>query len=61
MTLTDAELHLARQWFDAVEDLLPGYLEPEDYRLAHKLFIALGMRPSHRLSDAARQPRQDAP
>lgn len=37
----DNELNLFRQWFDAVEDLNPKYLEPEDRQLAAKVHSLL--------------------
>lgn len=44
VTLTLEELNLARQWFDAVQDFNPEYLEPADYGLAVKIHNELGMR-----------------
>lgn len=44
-----ADLDLARQWFDAVEDLHPAYLEQSDHALALRLYESLGLRPSDRL------------
>lgn len=44
MELTDAELELCRQWFDAVQDLNLGYLDRPDYFLAKKIYHRLGMR-----------------
>ena len=41
---TDAKLDIYRQWFDAVQDLSPEYLEPLDYQLAKQLYEELGMR-----------------
>jgi hypothetical protein len=42
--LTQEELDLTRQWFNAVQDLNPKYLEPADYVLAKRIYEALGMR-----------------
>lgn len=42
--LSKAEADLCRQWFNSVQDLSPGYLEPLDYCLAVRLYAALGMR-----------------
>jgi len=38
-TVDDADLQLIREWFNSVEDLSPGYLEPADYALAERLGI----------------------
>lgn len=37
MQLTDQELNLIRQWFNAVEDLAPEYLEPADRELGKRI------------------------
>lgn len=37
MELTNEELNLARQWFNAVDDLSPKYLEQSDRDLAVKI------------------------
>lgn len=42
--LTDAELELCRQWFDALQDTNGGYLDRADYVLAARLYRVLGMR-----------------
>ena len=42
--LTAEELELVRQWFNAVQDLNPHYLEPPDYGLARKIYQRLGIR-----------------
>jgi hypothetical protein len=42
--LMDSELELCRQWFDAVQDLSPGYLTKPDFQLAAALYDKLGMR-----------------
>lgn len=39
-----AEIELFREWFDAVQDLNPKYLEELDYKLAERLYNHLGMR-----------------
>jgi hypothetical protein len=44
MNLTNEELDLARQWFDAVQDMNPAYLEQKDRDLAQKIYAQLGMR-----------------
>lgn len=48
--LTNEELNLARQWFNAVQDLNPGYLELADYSLAAKIHEALGVRVPNSIS-----------
>ena len=40
----NADANLYRQWFDAVQDTNPGYLEPADYVAAVALYALLGMR-----------------
>lgn len=47
MELEAVDLDLCRQWFDAVQDLSPAYLEQRDYLLAKKLYEALDMRVPH--------------
>lgn len=41
------DMELCRQWFDAVQDLNPRYLERADYALARRLYTRLGMRVPH--------------
>lgn len=41
---TAAEADLLRQWFNAVEDVAPKFLELADYELAIKLARLLGTR-----------------
>ena len=36
-------LNIIRQWFDAVEDLNPGYLQKSDYKLAKEIYEKLGL------------------
>lgn len=38
------EVDLIRQWFNAVQDLNPDYLESNDYVLAVKIHKLLGLR-----------------
>lgn len=54
---TREEIDLFQQWYDAVADTNPAYLEAADHRLAFKLYRLLGMRPSHRLADDAGEER----
>lgn len=49
--LTRNELDLCRQWFDAVLDLSPQYLEAPDFQLAAKIHAALGLRLAHSVRD----------
>ncbi len=42
--LTNEELDLVRQWFDAVADLNPSYLDEADYALALKIYAVLGAK-----------------
>jgi hypothetical protein len=44
--LSKKELNLVRQWFNAVADLNPDYLEEADHVLANKIMRELGMKPS---------------
>lgn len=41
--LDHKEVELARQWFDGMQDLNPGYLIPADGKLAEDLYVALRM------------------
>lgn len=49
--LSPDELHLIRQWFDAVQDAFPKCLERPDYLLARRLYEALEMRVPHSISE----------
>jgi hypothetical protein len=42
MEFTPEELDLLRQWYDAVQDSAPEYLEQRDHMLAIKILTALG-------------------
>lgn len=44
MNFSEEDLELFRQWFNAVEDLNPKYLERKDYLLAKKVLDELGVR-----------------
>ncbi|MFK3922138.1 hypothetical protein [Pseudomonas fulva] len=44
MKLSEEELELVRQWFNAVEDLNPKFLELKDYFLAEKILVELGAK-----------------
>lgn len=48
MELSKQELHLIREWFDALEDTRPDYIDTADYALAKRIYEAAGMRvPGH--------------
>lgn len=42
LTLGADDLHLVRQWFNALQDLNGAYLEPGDYELADRIAAAIG-------------------
>ena len=42
--LTNEDLNLIRQWFNALEDCSPEYLCGEDYELAKRIYVALGVK-----------------
>jgi hypothetical protein len=55
ITLDDADR--LRQWFDAVCDVNPEFLDSDDYRLGLSLYDACGMQPSKKLlADASDAP-----
>lgn len=39
----ERDLNLLRQWFNALEDVSPEYLERSDYELAKRIYAALGI------------------
>lgn len=41
-----SELSLMREWYDAVCDLNPAYLNPADHLLGIRITKAVGLRPS---------------
>jgi len=49
--LSKEDLDLCRQWFNNVQDVNPQYLERADFELAHRIYLALGMRPSNSITD----------
>lgn len=60
ITLDDADR--LRQWFDAICDVNPQFLDSEDYRLGLSLYDACGMRPSDKLQkDATTAPAAAKP
>jgi hypothetical protein len=42
--LSKEEVDVCRQWFDALQDVHGGYLNPLDYTLASKLYQMVGLR-----------------
>ena len=44
LDLTEQDIDRLRQWFDAVQDVSPKYLEPADFDLARRIYERLGMR-----------------
>ncbi len=44
MDLNRDELDLLRQWYNAVQDMAPEYLEARDHELAGKILAALGIK-----------------
>jgi hypothetical protein len=55
--LTNAETHLLRQWFNAVQDLNPSYLESDDYCLVDKIIKSLGLRVPNSISEIIKKTR----
>jgi len=51
VVISNEELELIRQWFDAVQDMNPGYLERQDYELAQAIYTRLGMRVPNSITD----------
>lgn len=51
MDLTTPDLNLMRQWFDAVQDVSPEYLEAKDFALARRLYERLGIRVPNSMKD----------
>jgi len=45
------ELHLAREWFDVVQDISPTYLKRKDYLLAKKIYEKLNFRVPNSIVD----------
>lgn len=52
--LSADDLNLIRQWFDWVQDVLPLYLEAEDYLLAARIYEALDYRGPYPVRDGYR-------
>lgn len=44
MYLNDDELSLLRQWFNALEDVSPAYLEDDDKILAKRIYDEIAKR-----------------
>lgn len=45
------ELHIVREWFDAVQDISPIYLKRKDYLLAKKIYEELKLRVPNSIMD----------
>jgi hypothetical protein len=45
------DLNRMRQWFNAIRDVNPTYLEPRDYQLAERLHQAIGMEVPKGIAD----------
>lgn len=45
LELSRQEVDLLRQWYNAVQDLSPQYLEARDHELAAKILTELGIKP----------------
>lgn len=43
LALSGFDLDMVRQWFNAVQDAAPRYLEQRDYELAARVHQALGL------------------
>ncbi|USN13896.1 hypothetical protein PAPPERLAPAPP_02220 [Brevundimonas phage vB_BpoS-Papperlapapp] len=55
MIFSDEEIDLLRQWFNALEDVTPEFLEEADYDLARRIATRLRTRlPSPRLTPEQR-------
>lgn len=52
-TFSAQEVDLLRQWYDAVVDLNPKYLEQKDHALAKRLYEVVGIRVPNSLAKAA--------
>lgn len=50
LALRQKDLHIVRQWFDAMQDSTPESLERADYRLARIVYEALEMRVPHSIT-----------
>jgi hypothetical protein len=57
MNIEKDELNRIRQWFDAVDDLNPAYLEAADRDLMSKIMAALGMTEQWQRSERLRNQR----
>lgn len=55
---TAEEVNTMRQWFDSVQDTNGGYLNPDDYVLAAKLYRLCGMRVPNSISSISEQRAQ---
>lgn len=53
LSFTKADTNLMREWFDAVLDLNPDYLEEKDFRLAKKLYSESELRTPNEVLEKA--------
>lgn len=44
LELSGFDLDIIRQWFNAVQDTAPRYLEQRDFELAARIYQTLGLR-----------------
>jgi hypothetical protein len=56
MQFTPQDIDVLRQWFDALQDTNPQYLDQRDYDLASRLYEACGMRVPNSLRERPAQP-----
>jgi hypothetical protein len=49
--MTEKELNLIREWFNAVQDLNDEYLDINDYKLAGKIYKILGLQIPDKIFD----------
>ncbi len=45
--LSPEDVNLVRQWFNAVQDLNPGYLEQADFQLAQRIGVPVREKDLH--------------
>ncbi|WP_270692886.1 MULTISPECIES: hypothetical protein [unclassified Aeromonas] len=53
LEFTKEQVELFREWFDAVQDLNPAYLNKGDYALGKELYERLGLRVPNSISTNA--------
>jgi hypothetical protein len=55
------DLNLVRQWFNAVQDTMPQYLERRDFELAAQIHRTLGLRVPLSVARHLERPDESAP